>query len=196
MFELLTFKNNKLSSRVIAIAMLIGCASMLPTSKVEVQTPRRNYADAQALYEKIVANKSTAVDLKVLGLDADSTSNVVSLSNADLMRRFASAPGMEIDMLDQHLRGCLRKLDKCIAMEIEQMHTQRDRIGNFWMDFLNFHHETLITGWKFDASIVFDDGLVDYKVWSGKPNIRELEDSRNPLGPFQGMGEATLHRAI
>ena len=194
MYAFLPFKNNTFSS--LAMVMLAGCASMLPTSRVEVQTPWRNYSDAQALYEKIVVNKSTAAELKALGLDADSTPNVVSLSHADLMRRFASAPGMDTDMLDQRLRACLRKLDKCVAMEIEQMHTEHERIGNFWLDFLNFRRETLITGWKFNAIIVLDNGLVVYKVWGGKPNIRELESSRNPLGPFQGVGETTLRRTI
>ena len=185
-----------LACLALLFVMLSGCASLLPTSKVEVQTPWRSYSDAQALYEKIVVNKSTVADLKVLGLDADITPNVVSLSHADLMRRFASVPGMDTDMLDHRLRVCLRNLEKCAAMEIEQIQTHRERIGNFWMDFLNFRRKTLTTGWKFDAIIVLDDGLVIYKVWSGKPNIRELEDNRNPLGPFQGVGETTLRRSI
>ncbi len=178
----------------LVVAMLSGCASLLPTSKVEVQTPWRNYPDALALYEKIVVNKSTIADLKVLGLDANITPNVLSLSHADLMRRFASVPGTDTDMLDQRLRVCLRNREKCAAIELEQIQTHRERIGNFWMDFLNFRRTTLTTGWKFDAIIVVDDGLVIYKVWSGKPNIRELENSRNPLGPFQSVGEATLRQ--
>ena len=97
-------------------------------------------------------------------------------------------------MLDGGLRDCLRKLQKCTAFEIEQNYIHRERIGNFWFDFLNFRRETRSTGWKFNAIIVLDDGLVVYKVWSGKPNIRELEDSRNPLGPLQGIGEATLRQ--
>ncbi len=187
-------RKNSWACLALVVVMLSGCASLLPTSKVEVQTPWRSYLDAQALYEKIVVNKSTVVDLNALGLDADITPNVVSLSHADLMRRFASVPGMDTHMLDQRLRACLRNLEKCTAMEIERVQTHRERIGNFWMDFLNFRRETLTTGWKFDAIIVLDDGLVIYKVWSGKPNIRELEDNRNPLGPFQGVGEATLRQ--
>ncbi len=179
---------------VIAMLMLAGCASLLPISNAEVQTPWNSYADAQMMFGKIIINQTTAADLKVLGLDAERTPNVVSLSQADLMRRFANASAMDVNMLDQNLRACLHKLEKCVAMEIEQTRTRRERVGNFWLDFLNFRRKTLTTGWKFDAIVVLEDGLVVYKVWSGKPNIRELEDSHNPLGPFQGVGEATLRQ--
>jgi hypothetical protein len=177
-----------------AALLIAGCAALLPTSKVDVQTSWCNYSDAQALFEKITVNRTRVEDLKVLGIDADSTPNVASLNHADLLRRFANAPAMDINMLDEGLRACLRKLQKCTAIEIEESHLQRERIGNFWLDFLNFRRETKISGWKFDAIFVLDDGLVVYKVWSGKPMIRELEESRNPLGPFQGVGETTLRQ--
>jgi hypothetical protein len=177
-----------------AAALLASCAALLPTSKVEVQTSWRNYAEAQALFEKITINRTRVEDLKALGIDVASAPNIALLNHADLLRRFANGPAMEIDMIDEGLRACLRKLQKCTAIEIEESHLQRERIGNFWLDFLNFRRETKITGWKFDAIFVLDDGLVIYKVWSGKPMIRELEESRNPLGPFQGVGETTLRQ--
>jgi hypothetical protein len=175
-------------------ALLASCAALLPTSKVDVQTSWRNYSEAQALFEKITINRTRAEDLKALGIDAATTPNVASLDHADLLRRFATAPAMDINMIDEGLRACLRKLQKCTAIEIEESHLQRERVGNFWLDFLNFRRETNISGWKFDAIFVMDDGLVVYKVWTGKPVIREFEESRNPLGPFQGVGETTLRQ--
>jgi hypothetical protein len=180
---------------LLGVALLMaGCAALLPTSKVDVQTSWRNYSDAQALFEKITVNRTRAEDLKALGIDAETTPNVAFLNHADLLRRFANAPAMDTNMIDEGLRACLRKLQKCTAIEIEESHLQRERIGNFWLDFLNFRRETKISGWKFDAIFVLDDGLVVYKVWSGKPVIREFEESRNPLGPFQGVGETTLRQ--
>jgi hypothetical protein len=177
-----------------AIALLTSCTALLPTSKVEVQTSWRNYAEAQALFEKITINQTRAEDLKALGIDSANVPNITLLNHADLLRRFANAPAMDVDMIDGGLRACLRKLQKCTAIEIVESHLQNERVGNFWMDFLNFRRETKISGWKFEAIFVLDDGLVVYKVWSGKPMIRELEESRNPLGPFQGVGESTLRR--
>ena len=179
-----------------AAPLLASCAALLPTSKVEVQTPWRDYTEAQALFGKIAVNHTRAEDLKALGIDAASVPNIAQLNHADLLRRFADGPAMDIDMIDEGLRACLRKHQKCTAIEIEESHLQRERIGNFWLDFLNFRRETKISGGKFDAFFVLDDGLVVYKVWSGKPMVRELEESRNPLGPFQGVGETTLRQRL
>ncbi len=183
--------------RLLLCAVLLfvaGCASLLPTSKIEVQSPWQNYVVAEAAFDQIIINRTRVDDLKSWGLDLATTPNIAVLSHADLLRRFANVNALDINMLDGGLRDCLRKLQKCTAFEIEQNYIHRERIGNFWFDFLNFRRETRSTGWKFNAIIVLDDGLVVYKVWSGKPNIRELEDSRNPLGPLQGIGEATLRQ--
>jgi hypothetical protein len=177
-----------------AMSLLAACAALLPTSRVDVQTSWRNYGEARALFEKITINQTRAEDLKAFGIDAETTPNVASLNHADLLRRFATAPAMDTNMIDEGLRACLRKLQKCTAIEVEESHLQRERLGNFWLDFLNFRRETKISGWKFDAIFVMDDGLVVYKVWTGKPVIREFEESRNPLGPFQGVGETTLRQ--
>jgi hypothetical protein len=78
----------------------------------------------------------------------------------------------------------------CSAYEIVETFTERKHTGNFFADFFNFRRTVDVTGWEFDAVVVFKADLVIYKLWSGKPNIHQLEDDKNPLGPVQGLGTA------
>jgi len=73
---------------------------------------------------------------------------------------------------------------------MEPSRIERNRVGNFTLDFLNFKRDTLTTGWKFGALIVVINNQVVFKQWSGRPRIEETELRRNPLGPLQGIGES------
>jgi hypothetical protein len=73
---------------------------------------------------------------------------------------------------------------------MEPSKMDQTRVGNFFLDFLNFKRHTLTTGWKFSALIVVVDDKVVYKQWTGQPKIESTELRSNPLGPLQGMGEA------
>ena len=63
------------------------------------------------------------------------------------------------------------------------------------LDSLNFKRRTEISGWRFTGLIVLKDDLVVYKLWGGQPSIKESEETRNPLGPFQGVAEGAARRA-
>jgi hypothetical protein len=172
--------------------MLSGCGSLLPHSTQEVKTPWNSYADAQALYDKIIPAKTSLAELKKLGFDPEQTSNISILNHADLLRRLLGAGSFDIGLLDNALRACLSAQSTCFAYEIEQTFTDKKRTGNFWLDFLNFDKRTDITGWQFDAIIVLNEDIVIYKQWSGKPSIHQSERERNPLGPLQGWGPSLI----
>ena len=72
------------------------------------------------------------------------------------------------------------------------INSRSERVGSFFLDFLNFRRTTEITGWRFNAVVVLKDDVVVYKLWGGRPMIKELNESRNPLGPLQGGGEKLL----
>lgn len=55
---------------------------------------------------------------------------------------------------------------------------------------MNFKREVDIVGWRFNGVILTKDNVVVYKLTGGQPVIHETEESRNPLGPFQGIGES------
>lgn len=60
------------------------------------------------------------------------------------------------------------------------------------LDVLGFSRETVTTGWKFNGLILLKNGVVIYKLTGGKPSIAEHEESRNPLGPVQVVGQKLL----
>jgi hypothetical protein len=81
---------------------------------------------------------------------------------------------------------------ECRGYEIDLRDIHHDHAGNFWLDFLNFRRIVRTTGWRFTATLVINRDIVVYKLWNGQPSIREVEDSRNPLGPAQGLGLSTV----
>ena len=173
-----------------AALLLDGCAALLPESKTEVRAQWNSYAEARATFDQIAPGKTTVTELKGMGIDPASSSNVTILNQSDLLRRFVVVPSLDTRMLDDGLRRCLEARDACFAYGVEQTHIDRKRNGNFFLDFLNFRRNTEITGWKFEAVIVINADTVAFKVWGGKPNIQEVESVRNPLGPLQGVGES------
>ncbi len=78
---------------------------------------------------------------------------------------------------------------RCQGYSIVAKYTKRERTGNFWLDSLSFKRETDVTGWSFNALILFVDDLVVYTVYGGQPKISEHEVQRNPLGPIQSWGD-------
>jgi len=173
---------------------LISCTGLLPKANQETLTPWHSYAEAQAMFAKIIPRQTTVDDLRVLGIDAEKSTNVALLSHADLLRRIIATSSIDIRLLDQGLQECIAADQRCYAYEIEQSRMDRKRYGNFWLDILGFHRKTDVSGWQFDAIIVFKDNMVIYKLWSGKPNIHQHEEERSPLGPFQGIGSSILTR--
>ena len=174
--------------------MLSGCADLLPHSKEDVRTPWPSYSDAQAMFDRIVPYTTSMAELKASGIDPEKTPNVAILSHADLLRKITAGSSIDIRSLNPELQSCLMENKSCIAYEIEQTHLDRKRFGNFWLDFLSFHRRVDISGWQFDAIVVVRNARVIYKLWSGKPNIQQLQEERNPLGPLQGWGSSLLQR--
>lgn len=171
---------------------LAGCSSLLPHSTQEVTTPWKSYSEAQATFDKIIPKNTTLSALKKLGYDPEQTTNISILNHADLIRRLVGTGSFDIDLIDDALHACLSSKSTCFAYELEQTFTDKKRIGNFWLDFLNFDKQTDISGWQFDAIVVLSNDLVVYKQWSGKPSTHQSERERNPLGPLQGWGPSLI----
>ena len=177
----------------VGLALLLSsCADLLPRAKQETQTPWRSYAEAYVMFEQIVPGKTHLADLKALKIDPDQTPNVALLSHADLLRRLFPATSYDADKIEPGLRACMSSQHNCFAYEIEQVSLDRRRFGNFWADFFNFRREVDISGWRFNAVIVVKGDSVVYKMWSGKPNVHQIEDESTPLGPFQSLGPSLL----
>jgi hypothetical protein len=189
------FKSVMAKSLIAGIAFaLSACTGLLPRAKQETQTPWHSYAEAQAMFEKIIPGKTRLVDLKALAVEPDQTPNVALLSHTDLLRRLFPATSFDLRLLDPGLQECMSPPHTCFAYEIEQVSLDRQRFGSFWLDFFNFKRQVNVSGWRFNAVIVIKHDTVVYKLWSGKPNVHQLELESSPLGPFQGFGPALLTR--
>jgi len=181
-------------SVVLLSVALTGCASLLPNAKIEARTPWHNYAEAQAMFEKVIPSKTTLSELKALGVNPDVTPNISILAQTDLLRRLIPISTSDIRFIDPQLQECISPQQVCFAYEIEQTRNDRERSGNFWLDVMDFKRVTEISGWKFNAVFVIKNDVVIHKLWSGTPNIRQHEEEFRPLGPLQGIGTSLLTR--
>lgn len=166
-----------------------GCSSMLPDTRTETQITWTSYEDARADIDRIVPFKSRKDDLIAMGLDPAKNSSVTILTWSDLLQRFAAGSVLKPEDLDPGVRQCLVSGKSCTAYWIVVRKVERERIGSFWLDSLNFRRETDIHGWSVNALVVLVDDLVVYTLFGGQPKIHERELVRNPLGPLQMWGE-------
>lgn len=174
--------------------VLTGCAGLLPEATRQTQTPWSTYAEAEAMFARIVPGKTDVAELAALAIDPGKTANVVLLGEADLLRRLVPASSFDVSRLDPGLQECFSLQNACFGYEIEQVTMERRRFGNFWLDFMNFKRQVNVSGWQFNAVIVIKDDTVVYKTWSGTPHVHQLEVERSPLGPLQAVGPSLLRR--
>jgi len=165
---------------------------MLPRAQSASDSPWQSYQEAQATFDEILPYKTTVADLRALKLDPLQNPNITMLNYSDVLRRFIPSPTTNPQDLDQGVKDCIQARSACRGYEIDQKSIKRRRYGNFLADFLNFKRKVDIVGWRFNGVILIRNDLVVYKLTGGQPAIHELEESRNPLGPLQSMGEAQL----
>ena len=175
---------------LLAVAGLAGCASLLPSADVATQQAWGNFEEARAAIERIVPRVTTRAELATAGIDPLQNASITILSLPDVMQRFTVGTAVEAQDLDAGIRECLAAGNDCTGYSILVRRSDRKRIGNFWLDTFNFRRETDVTGWTFNALILFVGETVVYTVNGGQPRIHEKEVTRNPLGPLQSFGEA------
>jgi hypothetical protein len=165
-----------------------GCSALLPTSKKEVVSGWNSYDEAVRSLAAFEPYKATRTELHRQGLDPRSNPAIIVLHFGDVLQRFAAAALIKPDDVDRGIRDCLHAGKQCSAYAIAVKKINRDRVGNFWVDSLNFRRETVTSGWNVEALLVFVDDLLVYQLVGGQPTINEYEQVRNPLGPLQGWG--------
>ena len=169
--------------------LLGGCGTLLPSSRTETLSDWNSHADAVASLAALAPYTATRHTVHAQGLEPASNPAVTMLHFADLLQRFAAATLVEPHDIDRGIRDCLRVGQRCTGYAIAVEKRQHQRVGSFWLDSLNFRRETLTTGWRVDALLVFVDDSLVYRLVGGKPALRERDLRRNPLGPLQGWGE-------
>lgn len=172
--------------------MIAACSAMLPRGQAHTDRPWPTYEAAQHAYAAIQPGHTSFAELSALGLDVRKVPNVKLLSYADILRELVP-PTPQI-RLDPGIVACLNVQDVCQGYEVAETHVDRQRVGNFLLDFLDFRRETRATGWNFDMVVLVSRGVVVFKLWSGEPALAENSSTRNPLGPLQGFGASGLGR--
>jgi hypothetical protein len=175
-----------------AVAAMAACSDLLPRSETLTESPWQSFEEAQRTFDEIVVHKTTVADLNRLKLDPASNPNVTILNYSDVLRRFIPSPSVEASSLDAGVQECLRAATHCQGYEVDHRVLRRNRYGNFCADILNFKRKIDIVGWRFNGVLLITDDVVVYKLTGGQPAIHEHEESKNPLGPFQGAGEAII----
>jgi hypothetical protein len=165
---------------------------MLPRSQQVTSSPWQTYRDAQLTFDKIIPGHTTAPELQDLQLDPQQHPNIAILNYSDVQRRFVPHASISVDDLDAGVRECLIAKTLCTGYEINQKSLHKQRDGQFITDVLGFHRETSTTGWSFNGLILMKNGVVVYKLTGGQPAISEREETTNPLGPLQSIGQKLL----
>jgi hypothetical protein len=173
---------------LLAAGLASGCAGLLPRAEFATQETWRDYESAKAAIDRIVPGASRRQDLAEAGIEPHSNAAVTILNFSDVMQRFSAGAALTQEELDPGVRRCLTAGKACTGYSIVVRRTSRKRIGNFWLDSFNFYRETDVTGWSFNALILFVDDTVVYTLHGGQPRLHEREVTRNPLGPLQGWG--------
>lgn len=166
-----------------------ACTGLLPRSKEATASPWQSYEDAQSTFDAIVPGMTTVQELKYLSLDPVTNPNIAILNYSDVLRRFLMNQSVSLSDLDDGVRECVTAKVMCKGYEIDQRSIRKRRNGSFWLDFLGFRKETQIAGWRFQGLILLKDGVVVYKLTGGQPAIMQQEESQNPLGPIQAVGD-------
>ncbi len=175
---------------------LTACAGLLPRGQSVVEGPWHSFADAQRAFDQITPYRTTVADLNAMKLDPNQSPNITLLNYSDVLRRFLPSPSVNADDLDAGVKACIAAKTVCRGLEIDQRSIQRKRLGNFWVDFLNFKRHVDVTGWRFNGVLLIQGDLVVYKLVGGQPSIHEIEENRNPLGPLQSIGESQVRGRV
>ncbi len=178
------------SGTVIALAFLSGCQALLPKASDATQVPWRTFDEARAAVEAIQPFDTHKSTLLTNGFDPFRNPSVTILTYPEIVQRFAAGNAMLPDEYEKGIRQCLVAGKACSGYSIAVKRLKHDRIGNFWLDLLGFVRRTDITGWSFNAMILFVDDTAVYRVYGGQPSLHELQVKRNPLGPLQSLGDS------
>lgn len=179
--------------KVLASSMLfllcISCSNLLPSSKVTIKSPWKDYESARQDYMKIIPGATTLAALKALGFDPNQVPNIRIMRSTEIIGVYIPNSSIEIESLAPGIQKCIQSKANCIAYMIEPSLLSSKRTGNFWADMFTFKRTTTTNGWEFRGLVIIVDGIVTYRdPPGGRPLISSEEIQKKPLGPLQEIG--------
>lgn len=173
----------------LACVLLSACATLLPSGSTDTTTAFSSFDEARLAVESITVLKTSSTELKGLGFDLASGSNVTLISYPEIVARLVPHPGIPLEKMESGIRRCIEVQTHCRGYLFHFDRQSRQREGNFWLDFFNVRRTTNVTGWWFEALIVVNDDLVLFRNYAGQAHTDRIDRQTNPLGPFQPAGE-------
>lgn len=167
-----------------------GCSTsaLLPRETAANSTAFKTYNDVEAAYAAVQPGTTRTPDLARLGFDAGSTPNVDILSYPGITARFLPQDTKSLDHVPPQVRACIEAQTRCTAYVFHPQRFEIHHIGNTLLDVTGFEQKVVRTGWSADVMLVLLDGVVVYKIMSGRPLVEDARDSIQPLGLLQSIG--------
>ncbi|MDP1685428.1 hypothetical protein [Hydrogenophaga sp.] len=122
----------------LALAALVGCTSLLPTSRTDVTSRWTSYDDAERALATLKTFEASREDVHQQGLDPRLGPGITVLHFADVMQRFTAVVQGRPERVDPGVNACLQSGQRCSAYAISVKKLARQRVGNFWADSLDF----------------------------------------------------------
>ncbi len=133
----------------LALFIFMSCTNLLPSSKVTVKSPWKDFNDAKLDYEKIIPGITTVAELSKLDFNPYQVPNIRIMNATDIINIFMPNPSIRIEMLDPGIQKCIASKDRCTGYRIEPTLQDSKRIGGFWADLFGFKRDTVTSGWEF-----------------------------------------------
>ena len=163
----------------------IGCQSLHSSENMRSVTTWESFDQAEAAFDKIVPNETRVEDLKALGFCPHTSPNIKILNYLDIMQRFIPNSSVTKEDLHPVVRSCIELKEGCMGYELDLEIIRKKRFGSLALDMTGFKKETQINGWDYKALLLIKDGVVVYKLRSGRPSVDKIERKVKPLGPVQ-----------
>lgn len=173
----------------LVLALLGGCSSLLPRGQSDTPAAFATFEEARDAAQRIIALQTRSPELKALGFDLQSGTNMTLIPYPEIVARLTPHPNVPLIKLDPGIRQCVDAQSACRGHLFRFERQDRRREGNFWLDFFNLRRTTYVRGWWFEALIVVSDDTVLFRNFSGQAHTDRVERQTNPLGPFQPAGE-------
>jgi hypothetical protein len=170
---------------------LAACSntSLLPRESKTSSASFQTYEQVQSAYDEVKIGITRTPDLAPLGFDVATGANAETLTHIGLGDRFLVTADGPASHVPPAVQACLKTQTRCAAQVFHLQRLKSNHTGNVLMDATGFERNVVDTGWTAEVMLVLQDGVVVYKIMSGRPHIEVDHDVIQPLGILQNMGK-------
>ena len=172
---------------------LVGCSSskLLPHSSNNSSASFQTYEQVGAAYASVNPGVTRTPDLAGLGFDTATGANAESLTYIGIGNRFLLQTDQPTSHIPAQVEACIKAQERCSGFVFHLQRLESRHIGNVLGDAFGFKKIVVDSGWTAEVMLVLQDGVVIYKIMSGRPRLEQTHDIVQPLGVLQDIGNTT-----